>query len=222
MKIKTISTKQILFAIAATAIGVIFAISFSTKSAELYPVVISTEPANGEISVLDRAVIKINFGQNIPQKQQSFVSFSLSPVTELSSSWTSASSILIKPVMLLPNIDYAGVVLFRNQLIYKFSFKTNKFSLNELKEQGFQQGKDDFIFGQKMQKLMEQYPWYEKMPIQSPSYTIVYDFEKEAFRIRITATPPLTDNQRKTIEQEALKALRDIGVNTTLQSYYVL
>lgn len=222
MNIKTFSTKQILFAAMAIAIGVVIAVSLSMKPTELAPTVISTEPANGEISVLDNALIKISFGQNISQKLQSLVSFSLSPVTELSSSWTSASSILIKPVALLPNIDYAGVVLFRNQPIYKFSFKTNKFSLNELKDQGFQQGKDDFIFGQKMQKLMEQYPWYEKMPIQTPSYTIVYDFEKEAFRIRITASPPLTDNQRKTIEQEALKALRDIGVNPTLQSYYVL
>lgn len=86
--------------------------------------------------------------------------------------------------------------------------------------QGSQELPSDLKYGQAMTNIAQQYPWYPKLPIVNKDYQIVYDFDKQMFRIRIKSVSPTT-TEVKTITQSALNDLKNIGVQEPIK-YYVL
>jgi hypothetical protein len=86
--------------------------------------------------------------------------------------------------------------------------------------QGSQELPSDLKYGQAMTAITQQYPWYPKLPIVTKDYQIVYDFDKQMFRIRIKSVSPIT-TEVKTITQSALNDLKNIGVQEPIK-YYVL
>ena len=86
--------------------------------------------------------------------------------------------------------------------------------------QGTQVLPNDLKYGQAMNAITQQYPWYPKLPIVTKDYQIVYDFDKQMFRIRIKSVSPTT-TEVKTITQSALNDLKNIGVQEPIK-YYVL
>jgi len=93
----------------------------------------------------------------------------------------------------------------------------NQFNLNELNSQESTQLIQDALkYGQALEKLNQTYPWYSKLPIETNEYRIIYDFDKKSFRIRLLQpTSP-------EIKQKALDALKNIGVDLTIFTYYFL
>lgn len=75
---------------------------------------------------------------------------------------------------------------------------------------------DDYKFDQGMENLFQQYPWYSKIPIETKDYRIIYDFDKNSFRIRLLTTS--TD----VIKQSAINSLKAIGVDLNKFTYYFI
>ena len=86
--------------------------------------------------------------------------------------------------------------------------------------QGTQVLPNDLKYGQALTTITQQYPWYPKLPVDTKDYTIIYDFDKQMFRIRIKSVSPATSDV-KTLTQSALNDLVNIGVQEPIK-YYVL
>jgi hypothetical protein len=86
--------------------------------------------------------------------------------------------------------------------------------------QGAQELPSDLKYGQALTAITDQYPWYPKLPIENKDYQIVYDFDKQEFRIRIKSVS-VSAADVKTITQSALNALISIGVQEPI-NYYIL
>lgn len=202
-------------------VGVLIAFLFTVRPAPL-PQVESTAPQDQDIAVLDNSTIVINFSSPLTNKQQSKINISFSPPVDVRHKWNSPRQLQLFPVKPWPkNTLYVVNVNYDKKFLDIFSFKTNKYSTQELQEQGQQQAKDDVFFEQKMQEFRKQFPWYSGLPIVKDAYTVVYDFEKQAFRLRITKPNPSASeiNQLKT---DALRQLQNIGVDTKTQLMYVV
>ncbi|PIU71868.1 hypothetical protein COS80_00965 [Candidatus Woesebacteria bacterium CG06_land_8_20_14_3_00_39_27] len=83
-----------------------------------------------------------------------------------------------------------------------------------------QQIQDALKYGQSLKELNQKYPWYSKLPIETKDYRIIYDFDKEMFRIRIKSAVVATEGVKSDI-QSALSDLKKIGVSEPIK-YYVL
>ncbi len=93
----------------------------------------------------------------------------------------------------------------------------NQFNLNKLNPQeSAQLIQDDLKYGQALEKLNQTYPWYSQLPIETKDYRIIYDFDKNSFRIR------LLTQVSETIKQAALDKLKSVGVDLNQFSYYFL
>jgi hypothetical protein len=72
----------------------------------------------------------------------------------------------------------------------------------------------DLEYSQGLNDLHKNYPWYSKLPVETKDYRIIYDFDKQSFRIRI-----LTQSTDQ-IKQSAISRLKGLGVDLTKFSYY--
>lgn len=73
---------------------------------------------------------------------------------------------------------------------------------------------NDQLYGQAIKDIVNQYPWYPKIPIETQEYRIIFDFDKKSFRIRFLT--PLSEQ----IKQAAIKKLVEIGVDLDKFTYY--
>ena len=107
-------------------------------------------------------------------------------------------------------------------MLYEHAFKTPPYSSEEVKKQIEEQNKNDLIFNENMKKLLEKYPWYYKFPIITSEYTIVYDYDKEQFRVRIKLPASAPEAQRQDLITKALEEFKKVNVTVTPTSYYIL
>jgi len=84
------------------------------------------------------------------------------------------------------------------------------------REKAAQQTQDDKTSAEEINKIHEQYPWYSKIPIETKDYRIIFDFEKNSFRVR------LLTQDTAAIRQAALNDLKVIGVDLNFYSHYFL
>lgn len=82
------------------------------------------------------------------------------------------------------------------------------------------QAENEIIFNQAWDKFNSDFPWYKNLPITTANFTIVYDFDKKAFRIHITKTRP-TDTEITSLTNEALAELKKINVDMKKHSFYL-
>lgn len=80
---------------------------------------------------------------------------------------------------------------------------------------------DSFEYNQALIELIKKYPWYTKLPLETKDYRIIYDFEKNQFRIRIF-NAQITTTQKQAVLNTALSSLSKIGVDTKKYSYYTV
>lgn len=87
---------------------------------------------------------------------------------------------------------------------------------NQFLKEPAQQTENDLDYGQAIKELNQKYPWYSQLPIETKDYRIVYDFDKNSFRIRL-----LTQSSQS-IKRAAVDKLKEIGVDLNKFSYYFL
>lgn len=85
----------------------------------------------------------------------------------------------------------------------------------ELKTLLRQQADSDAAFSDGALMLANEFPWFNKLPLETSQYKVVYDYELQQFRVRIK--PGVSES---VAVQNAVKALNEIGVQDP--TYYVL
>ena len=181
-----------------------------------------TTPADKQNYVLDTTTIEITFDKELGEGEIVSIEVITEPKFEFEKIWQNNLTLKIKPINnLKPMTTYNITLTCNNSAFYLFSFTTNPYSTKELDEQSGQQLKDDLLFAKTELNYHKKYPWYSKLPIIREEYTIIYNFKKEAFRIRIKIENP-SEDQKELIIQKALKDLENIGVDTKTITYYTL
>lgn len=186
------------------------------------PTVIQTNPKNNQQYVSDTSSITIVLQKSLADEEKAQIGISSTPTIDLTTSWPSHRQLLAVPTTpFSADTSYTIAVTYKDALIHTFSFKTKFYSTEELRKQVWQQAEDDLIFGKAFAEFIQKYPWYRQLPIDNENYTIVYDFEKKAFRIRLkiqTKTP----EEKDAIVKQALADLKEIGIDTKVANYDVL
>lgn len=169
------------------------------------------------IASTDQTNLTTTFSQLLNKTQQNQVKIKTSPEFKTQINWTSDQKLQITPQeKLRPNTDYTVNVLYKNNSLDSFNFTTSPYSAQELQQQMQLQTQEDLKSGQVIDNLHQQYPWYSKLPIETNEYRIIFDFDKNSFRIR------LLTQSTEAIKQDALKQLKTIGVDLDQFNYYYL
>ncbi|MEK7163682.1 MAG: hypothetical protein AAB768_00895 [Patescibacteria group bacterium] len=71
----------------------------------------------------------------------------------------------------------------------------------------YEQPKDDLIFSNTIEKAYKEQPFLQKLPIETPNYIIVYDYNKKLIRVR------LLSKEKILIKEEIKNKLKEIGVD---------
>jgi Bacterial Ig-like domain len=182
------------------------------------PVVTKTSPADQSKDVAVDSVIEIDFNKQLNNKEKSNLIVKISPNTETDNSWNSKTYRLKPKANLFIDTTYTVDVLYNNTLIKSFSFLT---ALTIPGQTNQVITPNDYKTGQVIKNFVTDNPWYTSLPIDNSSYTIVYDFDKSQFRIRIKV-PITSDSQKQDLINQALSDLKNIGVTQTPIPYYVL
>lgn len=219
MKLKLPKNRYILITVLALVAGILIALLGIPLTQA--PKVQSTLPNDGDVGVSESFQITVTFAKNLTKKEQSEISLSLNPDVRGNILWLSPDKL---QYALLSNLDngkkYTVVVQFKTLNIHSFSFTTRALAAPPQEDQIHEQSQDDNYFSLKARELLTTYPWYSKMPIVTTDYVIVYDFEKNAFRIRIIAPLNISPTALKQIQNNAIQSLRNIGVDLSTIKYF--
>lgn len=74
----------------------------------------------------------------------------------------------------------------------------------------YEQPKDDLIFSNTIERAYKEQPFLQKLPIETPNYIIVYDYNKKLIRVRLLSTEKIL------IKKEIEKKLKEIGVDLSI------
>lgn len=94
----------------------------------------------------------------------------------------------------------------------------DQFDTSQVTQETLQQlYKGEMEYNNKLKELYAKYPWYQKIPIETDLYSIVFDFEVESFRIRYKEG---VNKKNPTILEQALQDIRNIGADPS--KYYII
>lgn len=190
---------------------------------EVPPAIATTTPTSHEENVLGTLPVTLVFQQELEEDRREKISVTIQPSAGLTARWAAANKLQLTPAQpLQAGTSYIVSVSYEEDPIYTFSFRTADISSAQLAEDIRQQAEGDELFAEGQKEWYQDNPWYGGLPIVISEYTIVYDFEKESFRIRITLGSGTSDAQIETAKQEALNDLKQIGVDTNTQGYYFI
>lgn len=84
-------------------------------------------------------------------------------------------------------------------------------------------GEGDVRFSQALEAINNKYPWYKYMPINTNEYLIVWELDKEQFRIRLKISSKSPQNTKDMLISKALSNLKEV-LNDDLNKYkyYIL
>lgn len=217
MKKKTI----IIFTILLLAIFLLIKLFFAPgKQKEASLEVISTLPDNNAVFVNQKAEIIITLNRNITLEEGDDLKVQISPAEKIQTVYQEDKIRISPETSFQLNTDYKIEILFKEKPIYTLNFWTNPFTQKQIEEEGAKQTAGDLAFSEAYKEFLQKNPWYLRIPIENTSYRIIYDFEKQSFRIRLKV-PPVNKEQEKILIERALSVLKKIGVKEPI-NYYVL
>jgi hypothetical protein len=185
--------------------------------------VASSNPQNQSEDVILTPPITVSFAEDLNTDQQANISFTIQPDLDVLQKWFSAAVLQLTPTQSPESsTTYTVTILYKKKTIYSFTFATTAETPEELAEAGRIQAEEDFLFAEEEKEFYETYPWYVSIPIRTEDYVIVYNFEKEAFRIRLTLGDNPSGAEINAAKREALDDLEDIGANPNTQGYYFI
>jgi len=199
----------------ALIIGILIIIFLLIPTPSAKPKIISNN-IDKTLFFPDQSKLNIDFSQKISNKQKQKITIKTNPEFETEFKWDNNNLQITPKNYLQPNTNYSVSIFYKNQQIDSFEFKTNPYSSQEFQQQLIQQTQNDILYNNALKDLFEKYPWYNHMPIITENYHIFYDFNKNAFKIRL-----ITETTEE-IKQQALKSLEDINIDIKTQDYYFL
>ena len=205
-------------------LAIVFLLLLFSQGNQKLPQIIGVSPKNGSENIIVNSYIKITLAKSLSEKNVGKVKIEITPSVEGKQYWlTSKSYAFVPNLFFMPNTRYTVKVLYADQTLTEFIFTTRPDSdQTALEKIAIEQSKEDYEFSESTKKLLTEKPWYTKLPIETDEFVIVYDFDKEAFRIRLKILASSSVEQIEGLKEKALEALAKIGVNMQKTHYYVL
>ena len=183
--------------------------------------IVSTIPNNHAFFVDTKSEINFILNKQISIEEGNNIKTIIEPSSKTNVVYQNNKIIITPTEPLKINTDYKINVIYKDKNIYTLEFKTIPLSEEEIKIEGSKQTEGDLSFTKAYNEFLNDYPWYQSLPIEKEEYRIIYDFNKKSFRIRLKIE--INDEIRKeAVIQEALKDLTKIGVINPEKNYYVL
>lgn len=184
---------------------------------------ITPDVLNYNTYVYEDVNFTISFPSDLPNGPRNNVKVAFQPAAKFDSTWASAGTLVISPNPYLQRgKEYKISVFYKDDEIASRTVYVNNKSLQQAVEDISEQARLDYEFGDRLSNITNDYPWYDKLPITSPDYTVVYDYDLKKFRIRIQRDSDAPKEEIDTYISQALLRLSAIkGVPKNFE-YYVL
>ncbi|MBP7842988.1 Ig-like domain-containing protein [Candidatus Woesebacteria bacterium] len=208
--------------IVAVILG-LFSLGLSLLSPEQTPSVSSITPVT-EFGISLNSNFTITFNQILDSSTKKKITFQVSPAFSTQEEWLENNyQYNITPsVLLKKNTQYTVTVFYKNKSIFSKQFLSSQFGLEEETEHIKEQSQADIEFNEAIENLEKDFFWYKDIPIDNSEYTVVYDYDRKEFRIRLKIPENSSPEVIQTITQKALLAMEDLGINPKDWGYYVL
>ena len=202
-----------------------------TPDSEISPTITKTEipysvtktsPRDKQEYVLDNTDLLITFNRNLNEDERNTLEIPSTPEVEFERVWESNSFLRLKPTQKYKiSTVYEITLTYKDMIIHTFSFSTNPISTQQLDQQTQQLVEDALMVSEAQINASQKYPWDRYLPIVREKYTIIYNYDRNAFRIRIKVENP-SENEKDAIINAALNDLKKIGVDTEKILYYII
>ena len=201
----------------------LISLGLSLLSPEQIPSVTSVTPIT-EFGISLNSKFTITFNQIVNPSTKKKVTFQVSPALPVQENWLENNyQYTISPsVHLKENTQYTVTVFYKNKSIFSKQFLSSQFSLEEETEHIKEQSQADIEFNDAIENLEKDFFWYKDIPIDNSEYTVVYDYDRKEFRIRLKIPENSSPEAIQTITQKALLSMENLGINPKDWGYYVL
>lgn len=213
-------TKFALFAVVFfTAVALVLQFLYPQK-----PPAITQVLPQDTVGLFQTTTFTFSFATLIPVQMQQDIFYQITPPAQFQTTWAENQyQFILTPLQpLATNQNYTLTLVYKKTPFFTHTFKTSEFTNQEVMEQVTQQGKDDTEFSEAQQAIRREYSWYDSLPIETEEYTIVYDYRREEFRIRLKISQNSPAELINDLTQKALLNLETIGVNPVESGYYVV
>lgn len=207
----------ILFVFFLGGIGILFQTLFPDRK----PIVSSISP-NNETNVPENSSFTLSFSTLLDDKTKKSLTFQTNPVISAKSYWLDNNYQYYFQLteLMKNNTDYTIQVFYKDTEIFSHSFKTAEFSLEEMQAQLIEQSKYEHEFGQAVREQIQEFPWYQKIPIETDQFIIVYDYKLKSFRINLLIPENTNEEIKQNLQKKALTALQEINVDPVEWNYH--
>ena len=182
--------------------------------------VLTTTPKNNVVFVYERSEVLIELNREITIEEGNNIKIKIEPEVKTGIVYLS-NKIRISPETNFGyGVRYKIKVYSLKKEIYSFEFTTNPFTPEQLEKEGKLQAEGDLAYNEATKNFIEKNPWYTSLPIETNDYRIVYDYDKEMFRIRFLQEQ--TDEEKiKIIIEDALDKLEKAGAKKPIKYFTI-
>ena len=217
--LSTISKVAVITVLILGLLGLLLQILFPDRP----PIVAEINPSI-EFGIPENSNFSVSFTQVLDMETQKNVSFKVEPTISAETFWLRDNYQYYIQVTenLKLDTEYTVTVLYKNKEIASKTYLTSPFTLEEQRQHIIEQSQADIEFNEAIENLKKDFPWYSNIPIDTDQFTIVYDYDRKQFRIRLKVPENTSAEIIDNLTKKALSALQDIDVNPTEWGYYVL
>lgn len=207
----------ILFIFFLGGVGILFQTLFPDRT----PIVSSISP-NNTTNIPENSSFTVSFTTLVDEDTKESLSFRTTPAISAKSYWLDNNYQYYFQLseFMTNNTDYTIQVFYKDSEIFSHTFKTSEFSLEEIQAQLIEQSKYEHEFGQAVREQIEEFPWYQKIPIETDQFIIVYDYKLKSFRINLLIPEDMNEEIKQNLQKKALTALQDINVDPDKWNYH--
>lgn len=85
------------------------------------------------------------------------------------------------------------------------------------------EAEDMIRVGEQQREIEEKYPWYFDLPIENDSYIILWDWEKEKFRIALKVDEGVSQTTKDTLIRNAINDIENLTEeDIQTEDYYIM
>lgn len=177
-----------------------------------------------EFGIPENSNFTISFTQVLNNTTKDNLSFKVEPPITAKTFWLNNNYqyYIELEENLQTNTQYVVTVLYKNKSIFTQKYLSSSFTIEEQAEHIREQAQEDLKFNQALENIRKEFPWYDDIPIDTAQYTIVYDFDRKEFRIRLKVPENTNSEIISNLTQKALSSMKEVNVNPEEWGYYVL
>lgn len=177
-----------------------------------------TSPTDNEDGVRLNTSIAVTFVSAIAPNDKKNVHIELSPKIEGRTEWSSDNKTLtfIPSGLLRNSQEYQAIIAYETKK-YVMHFRTIPIENVSQEDQAKLQEKADQNYRKWEEMVQTNYPWLDKLPLQTDTYFFYFDIDKKQFTGKLYPDPTsdiATDTQVATMKNEIYTQLANLNIPT--------